>query len=523
MLQRRKKIFVSRIVVPRDLQGLLGRVEITKSLRTSDRREANRRNLLWEPHIGTLLGHLRRRGRFMKQDELEALTQRYLATSFEEIEERLALDWSPEGFEEYSFQLNERCHELSGALANADLSLAIGLAADMAPQADELARRKLARRLIEVQLTASMAELRAIEGEPLRRPAELQAAPKVIQGTAKVTPKVSEAATMYAEDRVAQGTWTPRTQGQNTKIFELIANLLGDPPIGAVTKADIRQLGLNIIRLPTNMVKKYPGLAAAEVLAKLDGDETVARLAPRSVNKHLQQVRTLFQWAADHDYIAQSPASILRDVEEGRAQDARKAFDDTDITALFATISQKAKEPYGVWIPRIMAYTGCRMGEAAQLRKADVRIEQDIWVFDFNEDTEEGDRKNLKTDGSNRLVPIHPRLLELGISSFIESCPEDFLFPERIRYTENPNRPNTDLLSKQLNRWLRQAGIDDPRKQFQSFRGTLVTRLKGLGIPEYQIAQVVGHENDNITTGRYGKDIDLAVLKDVVAQLKLPI
>lgn len=167
VLQRRGKFFTCRVVIPRDLQGLLGRVEITRSLRTSDLRKASRKNLLWRPHIGPLLGHLRRYGRFMKQDELEALTQRYLAASFDEIEDRLALAWSPAGIEIHSSQLNERCHELSGALATADMPSAIELAAEMAPQADELAQRKLARRLIEARLEATIAELRAVAGEPL--------------------------------------------------------------------------------------------------------------------------------------------------------------------------------------------------------------------------------------------------------------------------------------------------------------------------------------------------------------------
>jgi len=522
VLQRRGKVFTSRIVVPRDLRGLLGRVEITRSLRTSDVREANRKNLLWEPHIGTLLGHLRRHGRWMKQDELEALTQRYLVASFDEIEERLALDWTPDGIEIHSSHLNERCHELSGALAAADVSSAIDLAMEIAPHADELAQRKLARRLIEARLQAAMAELRAVAGEPLRRSEATRRAPQGAVAEPKKSPKVSEMAAMYAEERIAQGKWTPKTALQGKKIFEVITELLRDQPAGEVTKGHIRQLGLDITKLPANMAKKYRGSTVAEVLAMTEGDNAVARLEPRSVNKHYQHVRSLFKWAADHDHIAQSPAAILHEVEEGRAQDARKAFDDADIVALFAEIAKKAKEPYGFWIPRIMAFTGCRMGEAAQLRKFDVRIEQGVAVFDFNED-DESDKKNLKTDGSTRLVPIHPRLLELGILDFVESCVDEFLFPERVRYTSNPQRGNTDLVSKQLNRWLRNAGVADRRKQVQSFRGTFTTRLKDLGIPEYHIAEVAGHENDNITTGRYGKRSNLTTLRDVVAQLKLPI
>ena len=57
--------------------------------------------------------------------------------------------------EEYSFQLNERCHDLAGSLAEADLSSVIELAQEMAPCADPLKTRILARRLLEVQLIAS--------------------------------------------------------------------------------------------------------------------------------------------------------------------------------------------------------------------------------------------------------------------------------------------------------------------------------------------------------------------------------
>jgi integrase len=519
VLQLRRQVFTSRIVIPGRLQRLIGRVEITKSLRTTDAREAARRQSLWESHIGVLLRHVGKYGALMTQEELEALTRQYLAASFDEIENRLALDWTAAGLDEYSSQLNERCHALSGALSAADVSSTIGESLKLAPDADEVSQRKLARRLIEAQLTAAMSEMRAIAGEPLKRPPEAQRH-AVTPTVPKKGPKISEVAEMYAEERIAQGRWSPKTAAQGQKIFQLVVSLLGDMPISDVTKSDVRQLGLHVTKLPANMTKRYPGLSAVEVLAKLEGDLAVTRLEPRSVNKHYQHVRSLFAWAAEHDHIVQNPATILHDVEEGRAQDARKVFEDADIVALFAELDKKAREPYGIWIPRIMAYTGCRMGEAAQLRKVDVRQEQGVWVFDFNEESE---KKNLKTDGSARLVPIHPRLIELGVLRFVEPCDEEFLFPERVRYTENEIRGNVDRLSKQLNRWLRGAGVTDPRKSFQSFRGTLATRLKDLGIPEYQIAEIVGHENDNITSGRYGKRTNLATLLDVIGKLSLPV
>lgn len=521
MLQRRGRGFASRIIIPAGLQVFLGRVEITRSLRTTDARIAARRLSLWESHIQTLFNRLRRSARCMTKEELDELTYRYLDASFDDIEARLALDWTPGGLEEYSFQLNERCHDLAGSLAELDIKDTLPIACELAPEgSSEMEQRMLARRLLEVQLTAAKAELRVLGGEPLRRPrrpvAPAQEAPKAAP---RATPRVSEIAAMYAEERVAQGRWSPKTAAQGRSIFHIIAQLLGDPPIGEVTKATIRQLGLDIVKLPANMTKKYLGLSPRQVLEHI-GDEDVPRLESRSVNKAYQHARTLFAWALEHDHIAQNPATVLHDVEEGRAQDARKVFDDADIRLLFEHVGKTAREPYGLWVPRIMAYTGCRMGEAAQLRKVDIRQEQGVWVFDFNEESEQ---KTLKTDGSQRLVPVHPRLLALGLLDFVATCEGDFLFPERIRFTERDTRGNVDRLSKQLNRWLRKAGVIDVRKTFQSFRGTMATRLKGMGVPEYQIAEILGHENDNITTGRYGKRTDLNTLAAAISRLELPI
>ena len=70
--------------------------------------------------------------------------------------------------------------------------------------------------------------------------------------------------------------------------------------MGDVIKADIRRLGLDIARLPSNMTKKYPGISACDVLAQLQDTTGYEALEPRSINKHYQHARSLFAWAAAH-------------------------------------------------------------------------------------------------------------------------------------------------------------------------------------------------------------------------------
>ncbi|KGO99772.1 hypothetical protein N791_00415 [Lysobacter defluvii IMMIB APB-9 = DSM 18482] len=512
------------MIVPVDLQGRLCRVEITRSLRTGDRREASRRLALWETHIRTYLALVRQRKSKMTQEELNRLSRRYLEATFDEIENRLALEgWEETGLDAHRFDLIEEAERLSAALAHADCAPGMAMARQMLPGAEPETQRKLARRLIEAKLEAVKAELAALSGETLRLPVGwAPSQPHAHPEPPKATPRVSEVAQLYGDERVALQSWSPRTEHQYRGYLIVLADLLGDPEIGSVTKDDMRRLGLSLIALPANLKKRFPGLTPSAALKAAGDDPSIPRLAPNSVNAYYQAVRSFFSWAEEHDYVQQSPASVLKDVKRGRAQDDRKPFDDEDLVAYFNVLRQeRTRRPYLYWIPYIMAFSGCRLGEAAQLQKRDIRREGETWVIDIND---AADGKRLKTASSARLVPLHPRLVELGLLEFVAGASEGFLWPAEVRTAADATRSAVDKLQKLLAHRLRKAGVDDPKKTAaHSFRHTIPTRLKGLDVPEYHIAEILGHESDSITTGRYGARTDVQRLHQVLSQLSLPI
>lgn len=520
MLQRRGHIYTSRIVVPSRIRARWGRSEITRSLRTGDLKEARRRLALWEAHMGAFLHQIEKYLASMTREELDSLYRQYLATKFDEIEERLSSPLTEEQAEVTSFVLNDEAHRISAALAFGHVEERLPEAVGLAPQAPEEMQRRLARRLLEADLRATVAELGALEGRPLDRPEETLVLPGATLDQTVSSPLLSEVVELYCAEHIGLKKWSDRTADQSRKIFELVVGLMGDRPIHEITKSDIRTLGAQMLLLPTNMTKRFRGLTPLQVLEAVESKPDLPRLQPRSINKNYQYVRSLFLWAMEHDYLTQNPATILRDVHEGRAQDARKALDDDDIERFFGFAEQQATEPYERWVPRIMAFTGCRMGEAARLERRDVRQVDGLWVFDINADHPE---KRVKTENSLRLIPVHPRLIELGLLDFVHGAPEGFLFPRHIRYSDDPKRSPVDLLSKQLSRWLRSSGVIDKKKQVQSLRETMATKLKDLGTPEYQIAEILGHENSNISTGRYGKHTKLGTLHDALAKVVLPI
>lgn len=509
-------------MIPTHLRATLGRAEITRSLRTQDRREALRRLRVWEGHVERLLTLLSRWGARMTREEIDRLVEEYTAKTFDEIEEALSLEWERPGLDQYSWDLNDRAHEISGALSDADPRPAMELARQMAPGAPEGILRRLARRLMEVQLLGVTETLRALNGEPLRRPH----VPLQVQLATPAVPKgrlqISDLTRQYGDERVARKNWTARTEFQIRGYLTLLCDLLGNPPIGDVTKDDMRRLGLDLTRLPSNLTKRFPGKTPREALDAAENDDAIPRLAAHSVNAYTQAIRSFFLWAMEHDHIAHNPAVVLKSMETRKASEDRYPFDDDDLRTYFKKLDSKRDQlPVEYWVPRIMAFTGCRLAEAAQLCKHDIRMERGIWVIDINEVE---DDKTLKTNGSKRLVPMHHRLVELGLPELVSSYPHGYLWPQDMRTNPNPKGSRVDKLQKRLAHVLRSSGIKDRKKTAaHSFRHTLSSRLKALSVPEYQISEILGHELDSITTGRYGSVTDIGALKTAIDRLVLPI
>ena len=459
----------------------------------------------------------------MTREQLDALARRYLSARFDEIEARLCEPIAEHLHEQEVDHVADRASEVSTWLAHADYRYGLKHARSMLPAgADRDTQRKLARRLLEVELEACKAHLRALDGEPLSIPFLGSTGP--LPEEPKETPRFSEVVKLFAEDKIAQNAWTARSEAQNRSILAVVGELLGNPRIGDVTKDDIRKFALTLPQLPSNLGKKFRGMSIRQVLEAVSDREDVPRLKPKTINTGFAAARAVFRWAIEHDLIHENPAIVLRDVAEGRARDQRVPFTDADIAAFAAAVDVPTRstkhngQPYMRWIPRILAYSGMRLGEAAQLRKVDMRHQDGIPVFDINVE----DDKRTKNEASVRVVPVHPRLIELGFLDFVAKQPDGYLWPESLRTAKAASRSPTDELSKLLMRRLRSAGVTDERKTIHSFRHTVSARLAAASIPEYQIADILGHENESMTTGRYGGGTPPKVKLEALSKLRLP-
>ncbi len=235
----------------------------------------------------------------------------------------------------------------------------------------------------------------------------------------------------------------------------------------------------------------------------------------KTINNHLSAISAFFKFAKKNGLCAENIATGLNVRVTGKASKQRDAFTDDQITEVFSGLLDGRETSAKAWIPLIMAFSGCRPEEAAQLRVKDVKQVVDQWVFDF-EILDEGIKR--KTEASRRLVPVHPRLFELGLEKLMDAKPDEMLFRDLKMGT-------TGRLSAAPGRffnrtWLRkEKGIMNKKLVLYSLRHTVTTKLLHAGVAESLISQLVGHTNNSMTSGRYGKTFPIKHLAEALETL----
>lgn len=166
------------------------------------------------------------------------------------------------------------------------------------------------------------------------------------------------------------------------------------------------------------------------------------------------------------------------------------------------------------WVTLLLLHQGLRPSEACQLRTDDIVMmdgEHCIKVSDA------GDKQRLKNTSSRRIVPIHHHLLALDFLNFVNEARRTKQGP---LFHYRPTNQNQDWSRQYCNKLgLIQTKIGmkaGSRPSAYSFRHTFIDELKQREIEENIVAELVGHTNQKITFGRYGKKYNISLLKKYV-------
>ncbi|ROO36956.1 hypothetical protein BIV08_21930 [Pseudomonas sp. AF76] len=298
-------------------------------------------------------------------------------------------------------------------------------------------------------------------------------------------------------------------------VAALLARIVGNKPIDQITRKDAHLFRETALKLPPRL-HQLPDQPLEQSIA-----EAASTISVTTFNNYVKNLTTFFSYAVREGYCSRNPFDGLRVRQRHKVSEERSAFTSDDLKRLFnkATYAPaQGSKPNQYWLPLLGLYTGARLNELCQLYTDDIVTIDGITCVHIR--ATRPDQK-LKTTSSERLVPLHSKLLELGFLAYVEKVRgvgSERVFPE---LTCHKKHGYSAAPSKWFARLREQLGFrnDGAKKDFHSFRHTLADHLKQKGVTESLVGGLLGHQAGGITFGRYGKDFRPDVLAPVMEQV----
>jgi integrase len=211
-------------------------------------------------------------------------------------------------------------------------------------------------------------------------------------------------------------------------------------------------------------------------------------------------VLTVFRAAAREEIIPSYPFEGGGfTIKEDSGKSKRRPYEDGEAAQVLSAARREDAAALR-WLPWVMAYTGARVGEVAQLRREDVKAREGI---PFVAITDQGEEQSTKTESSVRDVPVHPALQREGFLKFVETVPHgSFLFGDLSGKTQEQR---ADSGSRVYMRWLRKTvGITDKRVVGHSWRHRIEDELREVDAPDEVARAITGRTREG-SRALYGK------------------
>ncbi|WP_298815458.1 site-specific integrase [uncultured Roseibium sp.] len=519
--------------VPERIQQRIGQKEIYRSLKTNVRKEARRRAaalFLMTERVFALADNMT-----LSDEDIRASARHWLSKPVWQRNIAAVLDgMTPAELryesDDFPYRLLIKGHEGWTAEQECDHEAyaALSSAGFPGPFDNETIARTLE---VLVSMLTERVERRIQE---VFRPEEIEAPPSPTdheplanQSPGQVTtPEVLTHAAEWQDALVVGwGDWkaiiahSARQYGVAVRLF---AELIGNKPVGAVSREDAALFRVQLLRLPSSHGKGRP-LHALKAIEQ--ADKTGAeRATMKTVKRHMTAMNRYWAWLTHQGHLphGESPfsghafpgtKSSSRDRDDWSAEGLERLFKSGDYRT--ATTDSALH-----WLPLISLHSGMRLEEICRLRPDhDISSLNGIPCFIIQPHPDGWDPK---TEAGERRIPIHSWLINHGLLELVEKRRKQGstrLFPGML-----PNRDNK--LSAEFSREFSRlkTGLGFGRKVvFHSFRHTFKTVLESSDYLERHINAVMGQEGVRGEGATYVKRVLVSKLKEVVEGFESPL
>jgi site-specific recombinase XerD len=329
-----------------------------------------------------------------------------------------------------------------------------------------------------------------------------------------------------------------RTVDEFSRSVDMFIQLHGNMTVAAIKKAHALEFRKALQDVPRHRTGDLlrASLPAQAAWGREHPDEP--RITAATINKQLGGVQSICIWASDNGLVPDDvqwtdPFSKLRLPEE---RSERTAFEIAELKLLFASpvftehsFPLGAHGAAGFWLPVLALFSGARQAELGSLTAANVQADAETGVALLYFVTERARGKRVKTEASERVVPVHPEVIRLGFLGYVESRrrtdgADAWLFPS---VAPDRGRAGVPAWSQWFGRYLRAAGVTDKAKVFHSFRHSVKDALRR-GRADHEMREaLIGHAQASTVSWGYGANAMLArfgaaALTDAINRISYP-
>lgn len=224
-----------------------------------------------------------------------------------------------------------------------------------------------------------------------------------------------------------------------------------------------------------------------------------------TVNNLLIKLMQVLDWAVANDHLTKAYTTKLK-ISKGADSD-REAFSRDQVVTVMKHAATLPMDSWERWGVSLLAITGARVGEVAQLTKPDITKVDGYWCININEDSPD---KSIKNKHSARVVPLIDGALGFDLQAFLEAV-EGGALP-------SDHGVNPVKASKHLGLLMKKA-LGENRTENQtlhSLRHHIASSMKSGGVPVAFAQAILGHSTKTIAYDNYGSEIPVEALAEVL-------
>ncbi len=297
----------------------------------------------------------------------------------------------------------------------------------------------------------------------------------------------------------------------------LISSLsyFGNKKVSEVTVSDAKELRNALYFLPANY-KKIHSLSEMKIKDVCRYNRSLGERGYRTITKltvegYISALRSFFEFLVDEGLIEKNPFSKIKMKRADLVRPDMKnhTLSEDELSKIFNYIESKYNSCNGFkyWVLYLLRFTGARVKEIIQLSSNDLIFKDGIYCLYIYPD-------EYKTKCSGRVIPLHPKLIEMGFLDFVMSK-DGALFNDAI----HEGKAISYKTSKWSAHWRSKLGLKKG-KNLISFRHTMIDQLKKNGVNIEMRAQIGGHSINNTTADVYSKDYSISEVYKVISGIK---